>query len=149
MVYSMIESEYTANVHKRLPAYMRAWKVNDNYAGGVPDAFYRNKGPDAACTLWIEYKFLKALPKRDTTMIVPDLSSLQMQWLVEAHVSMIPENAIVIVGVENVEGIRGAAGFVMTAAEWETGIPTREARLRCLNYQGICDLIVNNTIIYQ
>lgn len=145
----MIESQYTANVHKRLPQHIKAWKINDNYAGGVPDAFYRNNDPAAKTRpFWIEYKFLKALPKRGTTCIIPDLSSLQLNQLKEIEAANNDEKATVIVGVQRVEGITGAAGFEVFPHEWETGISTDEARARCKDYAGICNLISNYTVFY-
>lgn len=145
----MIESQYTANVHKRLPKHIKAWKVNDNYAGGVPDAFYRNNDTSVETRpLWVEYKFIKALPKRDSTRIIPDLSSLQRKELREILAANNDEQALVIVGVEKVEGLTGAAGFLVHPEEWETGVEAVEARKRCVNYAGICDLIVKNTVFY-
>lgn len=53
----------------------KIWKINDNFQGGVPDAFYL-----AAAELWVEYKHIVP-PKRSTTLIVPDVSDLQYGWL--------------------------------------------------------------------
>ncbi len=145
----MIEAQYTQNVHKRLPSVIDAWKINDNYAGGVPDAFYRNLDTTVATRpLWIEYKFLKTLPKRPTTVIVPDLSGLQLKKLNEIEAANNDERGLVIVGVEKVDGFRAAAGFELYANEWATGITAEEARKRCKEYQGICDLIHKKTVNY-
>ena len=145
----MIESQYTSKVHSKLPDNIYHWKINDNYAGGVPDAFYRNIDVDQPTNiLWVEYKFLKALPKRDTTVIIPDLTGQQYQWLKSAHTSTAKERVLVIVGVERVEGMVGAAGFPVYFHELASGISTAEARKRCVNYQGICKLIVENTGFY-
>lgn len=58
------------------------WKVNDTFAGGVPDIFLEGSRSD----LWAEVKYIPALPKRATTVIdLADtkryLSKLQQLWL--------------------------------------------------------------------
>jgi hypothetical protein len=58
---------------------MHKWKVHDNFAGGVPDCWY--VGPEG--NIWVEYKWIKALPKRDTTRIKPNLSAQQLAWLIK------------------------------------------------------------------
>lgn len=76
----MNEHGFVRKVHKKLREAKRLrkiWKINDNFQGGVPDAYYLAEKDD----LWIEYKYLPKLPKRSTTLIVPDLSELQHRWL--------------------------------------------------------------------
>lgn len=75
----MTEHSYIRSVHRRLKKeapQVYSWKINDAYQGGVPDAYYSSERD-----LWIEYKYLKALPKRPTTPIKIDLSQLQCDWL--------------------------------------------------------------------
>ena len=57
--------------------FLKKWKINDPYTGGKPDAYYCGPAND----LWIEYKFIPALPKRPTTNINIGLSALQIDWL--------------------------------------------------------------------
>lgn len=133
----MIESGYTASVHRKLDQEIYHWKVNDNYAGGVPDAFYRLKNVDSR-HLWIEYKFIKNLPIRESTVVVPTLSALQREWLEQAHNA--GEQAIVVVGVERVRGHRFAQGFVLEYGEWD-GIPCKEVAMRLHDYAGIARII--------
>lgn len=90
----MNEHGYVRKIHKKLKAtkrLKRVWKINDNFQGGVPDAFYL--GSDE---LWIEYKYLKQLPKRKTTLVVPDTSDLQVLWLKDLQES--GKNAWCVVG---------------------------------------------------
>ncbi|MCA9367016.1 hypothetical protein KC887_01985 [Candidatus Kaiserbacteria bacterium] len=79
--------------HLRKTPDIRIWKINDNYAGGVPDAWYC--APEGR-NLWIEYKYINA-PKRDTTIIdvASLLAPLQRQWMVD-HVAYGISCAIVI-----------------------------------------------------
>lgn len=76
----MNEHGFVRKVHQKLKADKRLrkiWKINDNFQGGVPDAYYLAEAGD----LWVEYKYIPRLPKRGTTLIVPDLSELQYGWL--------------------------------------------------------------------
>ncbi|URQ88229.1 hypothetical protein J8Z28_20300 [Pseudoalteromonas sp. SCSIO 43088] len=137
----MIESQYTSNVGKRLPtALFRSWKINDNFAGGVPDAFYRSKS--GVKPLWAEYKFIKQLPKRGTTKIKPNLSEQQLFWLKEALAAN--ELAVVIVGCESIKYKRQVCGVVLTdPTEWEEGITADDFALRAetMNYDAMAEYI--------
>lgn len=74
----MDEHSFIRSIHRKLPASVYAWKINDSFQGGVADAYYSRKdGGD----MWIEYKFLKSLPKRPTTTVQLGLSELQVGWL--------------------------------------------------------------------
>ena len=76
--YSYVRSIHTL-LRKRAP-HVYIWKINDNYAGGVADAYY-----SADRDMWIEYKYLKSLPKRPDTLIDFGLSELQKAWLEARH----------------------------------------------------------------
>ena len=80
----MNEHGYSQKLRKKLIATGKVfqWKINDNYAGGVPDLFIEGDNAD----LWLESKRIQTLPKRDTTVIDlcnPNqyLSQLQQLWL--------------------------------------------------------------------
>lgn len=76
----MNEHGFVRKVHKKLREAKRLkkiWKINDNFQGGVPDAYYLGETD----SLWVEYKYLPRLPKRGNTLIVPGLSELQYGWL--------------------------------------------------------------------
>lgn len=73
----MDEHGFIRYVHSKLDPKLIRWKIHDTFAGGVPDAFYLGeKGP-----LWVEYKYVKALPKRETTPISTCLTVGQQLWL--------------------------------------------------------------------
>lgn len=79
----MTEHTYIRSIHERLRKAATAiyiWKINDPYQGGVADAYYSGH-----TDMWIEYKYLKSLPKRESTVIVPGLSQLQKDWLRARH----------------------------------------------------------------
>ena len=73
----MNEHSFIKSVHRYLNPDVHAWKIHDTYTGGVPDAMY--SGP--AGVLFVEYKYIKTLPKRDSTILKTSLSPLQIQWL--------------------------------------------------------------------
>lgn len=73
----MNEHSFVKAVHRKLPPEVYKWKIHDTYTGGVPDAMYA--GP--AGLLFVEYKYLKKLPKKPTTPIKTGLSELQISWL--------------------------------------------------------------------
>ena len=72
----MNEHGFIRAVHRRLPTELLRWKINDSYAGGVPDAFYAG----AARCLFIEYKYLKLPVRKDTNLRI-NLSEQQKLWL--------------------------------------------------------------------
>lgn len=51
-----------------------------------------------AGVLFVEYKYVKQLPKRDTTTIKHSLSALQCEWLTRMQKST---NVALVVGVDN------------------------------------------------
>ena len=90
----MTEHSYIRSVHRRLakvaPPTFYYWKINDNFEGGVADAYYSD-----ATDCWIEYKYV-ALPKRPSTVMRFGLSPLQQAWLKARHAQ--GRNVGVIVG---------------------------------------------------
>lgn len=76
----MNEHGFVRSVHRQLSPDIFVWKINDTYAGGVPDAFYA--GP--ACCLFVEYKYVK-LPKRSNTLVKTTLSEQQKLWINRMH----------------------------------------------------------------
>ena len=128
----MNEADYTQAVHKRLPPTVKAWKIRDDYQGGVADAFYRRRDGEPGTPLWVEYKYLKKLPVRDTTLIVPDLSELQKLWLTEAAAA--GEQVRVIVGYQS-------DGAVLTLDEALNGVTAADFRARLHGYKSVADII--------
>lgn len=73
----MNEHSFVKAIHRKLSPDVYKWKIHDTYTGGVPDAMYA--GP--AGVLFVEYKYVKQLPKRNDTIIRHSLSKLQADWL--------------------------------------------------------------------
>ncbi len=133
----MIEATYTTAIHKKLPPHIFHWKINDNFAGGVPDAYYMIEGEPQTRDLWVEYKLIKALPKRETTLIKPDLSPQQVIWLRRLENS--GKNVRIVVGVENHKVGRTCGSIVMSIAEAVNGLLRANVEVRMLDYQGVAD----------
>ena len=105
----MDEHGYIRSIHKKLPPDLYHWKINDTFQGGVADAFYRGNKR----ILFVEYKFIKTLPVRETTLIVPDCSVLQIKWLKDSYNDGVP--TVVIVGSPH-------GGVLFLHRAWEKGV---------------------------
>ena len=114
----MNEHSFVKSFHKRLHDDIKIWKIYDPYQGGVPDAmlFGRN---GLAC--FCEYKYVRSLPKRGTTIIKPALSAQQSLWLNDKIYRGLL--ARVILGSED-----GVVIF-RTSCEWDKGLTRQEAEI--------------------
>ena len=111
----MDEHGFIRYVHSKLSPALRKWKIHDTFAGGVPDAYYLGPRSD----LWIEYKYVKALPKRLTTTIKTSLSELQKEWLDDLHRCKRP--CVLVIGHEQ-------RAVVLGGGKWNTEITADEFR---------------------
>lgn len=107
-----------------------AWKINDNFAGGVPDAWFLGKGT----TLWIEFKFLQELPKKGDTVLKPNLSKQQALWLSKLYNAEQP-CAVVI-------GLPKEAIIIVDPMIWERGMLTKQARKNLITHDNLVEWIL-------
>ena len=114
----MNEHTFIKAFHKKLDPRIRVWKIYDPYQGGVPDALLFGC---AGQMLFVEYKYKKALPKKETTNIRPALSAQQSEWLKEKTARGIP--ILVVLGTQD--------GVVLFRApnEWDEGVIKKEANV--------------------
>ncbi|MDT4855792.1 hypothetical protein FQZ97_901600 [compost metagenome] len=108
---TMTEHGYIRSIHRLLPKSVYAWKINDRFQGGVADAYYSGNSGD----LWVEYKYLKALPKQSTTAVKIDLSTLQRQWLRARHTE--GRRVAVVIG-------SPIGSLILEGLEWDNDIST-------------------------
>ena len=113
------EAAYTNAIHRALAKHtaedVDIWKIHDTFAGGVPDAVYFGRGS----TLWVEYKYLKTLPKRETTAIdiTKELSDNQQKWLERKH--NLGHRTWVIVGTPK-------GSLILKSMEWQTPLYAKD-----------------------
>lgn len=69
-----------ANLRGELPG-IQLQRIEDESTEGIPDVYFIWRG--VSC--WVENKHVKALPKRESTLVVPGLSPAQRNWLVAQH----------------------------------------------------------------
>ena len=129
----MNEHSFIKSIHRTLPSDLLVWKIHDTYAGGVPDAMYAGN----AGTLWVEYKYVPALPKRDSTLIKTTLKPLQLQWLNKLHMSN--QKAALIVGIED-------TALILLVNDWTANITKEYYIEHKVNRSLIKDFIICSTM---
>ena len=88
------ESRFTSNLRKdmsKIHPAVYTLKVMTYGNNGVPDMYASAYPRD----IWVELKWI-TLPKREDTRITPNLSSLQLNWLL--HRELEDRNVCVIIG---------------------------------------------------
>lgn len=114
------------------------WKVTDDFQAGVLDCMYINKIGSLCSPVYIEYKYMKALAKRDSTPFkVKWHSALQQEWANWLYESGQTTLVIVAIG----EGLTAGA-VILYDREWDNGITTAEARRRQITL-NTCATIIN------
>jgi hypothetical protein len=95
----MNETSFIKSIHNSIDKKsVHVWKIHDTFTGGVPDAMYSGK----AGVLFVEYKYIKTLPKKDNTVIRHSLSPQQVIWLDRMRQSA---HAALIIGAESNSGV--------------------------------------------
>ena len=72
----MNEYSFIRSIHHKLPSDIFKWKIHDSFAAGVPDALYAKNS-----ILFVEYKYIKKIPVKPTTLIKTSISPMQVSWL--------------------------------------------------------------------
>lgn len=111
----MTEHGFIRFIHGKLDQNLIKWKINDRFMGGVPDAYYMGDQG----VLWVEYKYVKLLPVRDTTIIKTCLTELQKIWLDDLERCKQP--CALAIGC-------GDRVAVLRAGKWRDGITAKEFR---------------------
>lgn len=102
-------------------------KNHNEYNGGIFDCWYSGNAAD----LWIEYKFVQ-IPVRDTTLVVPGLSDLQLDW--GRRRASEGRDVAVIVGSED-------GGVYLRPDQW-AGLTAREFRQQLEPRKALANRIV-------
>jgi hypothetical protein len=117
-----------------LPSEVFRWKIHDTFAGGVPDAFYAGR----LRTLFVEYKYVKTFPKRDTSPIRTSLSTQQMHWLNRLH--DLNQPVAVVIGCEKL-------AVVLTNKTWSEYIPKKDFMHKAVSFADVSNWIYRRTHI--
>ena len=128
----MNEHSFIRAIHKSLPAEVYRLKIHDTFTGGVPDTLYA--GPSGI--LFVEYKWLKSLPKKESTLINLGLSQLQISWLDKFH--SYNQNVAVAVGYSG--GV-----LLFTNKDWTKGINVANIQKYSLSRKDYISFIINTT----
>jgi hypothetical protein len=126
----MNEHSFIRAVHQYLPSEIFRWKIHDTYAGGVPDAYYA--GPASA--LFVEYKYLKSLPKRDSTELRTSLTPQQIHWLNTLHGHN--QRVAVVIGAEK-------SAIVLLDKRWNVYISKSEFLRSAVGFSDVAQWIAN------
>lgn len=122
------ENTFIGAVHRHLPAELYLMKNHNQFNGGIADVWYSGDAAD----LWVEYKFI-AIPKRDNTVIVPELSALQQEWLTSRHAE--GRNVGVIVGSKD-------GGVWFPGTSWKETFTAGQFRSTILNRKHLAQTIL-------
>lgn len=122
------ENTFIDAIHRHLPAGLYRMKNHNQYNSGIADCWYSGNAAD----LWIEYKFI-LVPKRAATVITPNLSALQKEWLGSRHIE--GRNVGVIVGSKY-------GGVWFPGVTWETPIDAGIFRSSILSRKQLADIVL-------
>jgi hypothetical protein len=106
------ETTFISSVHRHLPTGVYREKMHNPYRSGTADVWYSGDKD-----MWVEYKFLPALPKRLDTPVTLDLSENQKIWLKSRHRE--GRTVAVICGCKT-------GGVVFEALSWDRQVLTSE-----------------------
>lgn len=123
------ENVFIGAVHKHMPADVYKEKMSNPYRGGTPDVFY-----EARHQAWGEYKFIE-VPKRADTLIKPNLSALQLDWLQRCYAN--GHRCFVIIG------SRAGGVMLQSPGVWSHGLSAGEFMESIKTKKEIADLITS------
>lgn len=121
------ETTFYQSVNRHLPPQLYHMKTFNPYIAGPADSWYSGPKGD----LWVEWKY-QALPKRGSTLVRPDLSDRQAQWLTSRHNE--GRNVAVILGCSD-------GGVVYEDLSWEQSLTCGEFRARLKTRKQLAEWI--------
>lgn len=134
----MNEHSYIKSIHNKLPSSIYKWKINDNFQGGVADAYYSGPAGD----LWIEYKYLSRPPKRADTVIKTCLTDQQLYWLKSRQSE--GRNVALVVGITPPAELKKQANLIIT--NLDENITLSNFNTSGIDKQGIVEHIMLSTL---
>lgn len=128
------ETAYYTGVHRYLKGSgIYHEKMYNPLRGGTPDVWYSGTLAD----LWVEYKFVKDLPKAASVDVTKLLSPLQLMWLNTRLLE--GRNVAVVVG-------SPVGGLVFVNGNWNSARPTAASFEAGLSKAQVADYIRRRTM---
>jgi len=134
----MNEHSYIKAIHNRLPSSVYKWKINDNFHGGVADAYYSGNGGD----LWIEYKYISNPPKKPTTVIKTCLTDQQLNWLKTRQSE--GRNVALVIGMAAPFGYKFKDNLIITDLDQVITLETFSSS--AIDKRGVAEYIMNTVL---
>lgn len=134
------ESVHTDYVRKKLKeaGVVYPWKIIDDYQGGVPDSYYVNNVGIPARSLFLEAKYIKEFPVRDSTIIKPKWSSGNQEIWCNRLADAGEQIAVVIfVGT----GVHSRCIWFDKKEDWTNGITTERAKTEAISRTDLVNRI--------
>lgn len=129
------ETRYYTAVNRLVPKQVHREKMHNIYRGGTADFWYSGNLDD----LWVEFKYVTAVPKRAAVWVHKELSALQLEWLSKRHAE--GRNVVVILGTPY-------NGWVYEFKTWESHPVTLEQLTRDgLTKSQVADFIRRKTML--
>jgi|TARA_B110000238_G_C15920886_1_gene350410 hypothetical protein len=135
----MNEHSYIKSIHKRLPPTLYKWKINDNFHGGVADAYYSGAEGD----LWVEYKYISNPPKKPTTVIQTCLTKQQLYWLGARQKE--GRSVALIIGIDAPFGYQWKDNLVITDLD-NMEITLEKFSSSAIDKRGVAEYIMNHCL---
>lgn len=126
------ETNFIAQIHKRLPKEVYRMKNHNPYTAGVADCWYSGKKGD----LWVEYKWRQAIPKNVNIRPQALLSPLQTAWLNARHEE--GRMVCVIIGCQH-------GGVILKDFQWNQEIAPQIFKSNLLSKDAIARWISEKT----
>ncbi len=137
----MNEHSYIKSIHRLLPSSIYKWKINDNFQGGVADAYYSGNRGD----LWVEYKYLSRPPKRDTTVLKTCLTDQQRHWLKNRQNE--GRNVALVIGITAPPELKGHDNLIVT--NLDENITLSDFNNSGIDKRGVAGYIIDHTLNEQ
>ena len=139
MVYHIMnEHSYIKAIHRLLPPTVYKWKINDNFHGGVADAYYSGKKGD----MWIEYKYISKPPKKQSTVIKTCLTDQQLNWLKTRQNE--GRKVALVIGIEAPNGFKGKDNIVIT--DLNEPITLKTFSSSAVDKRGVAEYIIETVL---
>jgi hypothetical protein len=135
----MNEHSYIKAIHRLLPSTVYKWKINDNFHGGVADAYYSGPAGD----LWIEYKYLSRPPKRRNTVVKTCLTDQQLHWLTSRQSE--GRNVALIIGITAPDGFKDKDNLIVTDLSQNVTMDTFISS--AIDKKGVADYIMSEVLM--